>query len=207
LTMPWPPFERELIHNAEMDIFRVREIRFSRPKGRKVFEHLVNACGLSESPTWITEDQLRISLKPMLVTKLKASYPHPLSEAQRDVLLRHSPISDEYHGASRAPRSSALADPALEGKPATLKRGHQDMHTELSSDTHHSVKTDHNHNACETSDEDPRPAKRRKPRSARAVTPPLHLRRSSPPPPTTGAEIDEAQSQDDHGCSSTFIDE
>jgi hypothetical protein len=81
------------------------------------------------------------------------------------------------------------------------------MHTELSSDTHHSVKTDHNHNACETSDKDPRPAKRRKPRSARVVTPPLHLRRSSPPPPTTGAEIDEAQSQDDHGCSSTFIDE
>jgi len=81
------------------------------------------------------------------------------------------------------------------------------MYTEISSDTHPSVNTDDNHNACDTSDEDPRPAKRRKPRSARAVTPPLHLRRSPPPPPTTSAEIDKAQSQDDHGCSSTFIDE
>ena len=80
------------------------------------------------------------------------------------------------------------------------------MHTEISSDTHHSVNTDDNHNACDTSDEDPRPAKRRKPRSARAVTPPLHLRRSPPPPPTR-PEIGEAQSQDDHGCSSTLIDE
>ena len=80
------------------------------------------------------------------------------------------------------------------------------MHTEISSDTHHSVNTDDNHNACDTSDEDPRPAKRQKPRSARAVTPPLHLRRSSPTPPTTRAEIDEAQSQDDDGCSSTFVE-
>ena len=71
------------------------------------------------------------------------------------------------------------------------------------------MNTDDNHNTCETSDEDedPRPAKRRKPRSARAVAPPLHLRRSPPPPPTTRAEIDEAQSQDDDRCSSTFIEE
>jgi hypothetical protein len=81
------------------------------------------------------------------------------------------------------------------------------MHIEISSDTYHSVNTDDNHNACDTSGEDPRPAKRRKPRSARAVTPPLHLRRPPLPPPTTRAEIDEAQSQDDHRCSSTFIDE
>jgi hypothetical protein len=83
------------------------------------------------------------------------------------------------------------------------------MYAEISSDTHHSANTDDNYNACDTSDEDPRPAKRRKPRSARAVTPPLHLRRSPPlgPPPTTRPEIDEAQSQDDHGCSLTFIDE
>jgi hypothetical protein len=81
------------------------------------------------------------------------------------------------------------------------------MYTEISSDTHHSVNTDDNHNAYDTSDENPRPAKRRKPRSARAVAPPLHLRRSPPPPPTTRAEIDEARSQDDHGCLSTFIDE
>jgi hypothetical protein len=81
------------------------------------------------------------------------------------------------------------------------------MHTEIGSDTHHSVNTDDNHNTCDTSDEDPRPAKRRKSRSARAVTPPLHLRRSPPPPPTTRAKIDEAESQNDHRCSSIFIDE
>jgi hypothetical protein len=81
------------------------------------------------------------------------------------------------------------------------------MHTEISSDTHHSVNTDNNYNACDISDEDLRPAKRRKSRSARAVIPPLHLRRPPPPPPTTRAEIDETQSQDNHGYSSTFIDE
>ena len=80
------------------------------------------------------------------------------------------------------------------------------MHTEISSDTYYFVNTDNNHNACDTSDEDPRPAKRRKPRLARAVTPPLYLRRSPPPPPTTRAEIDEAQSQDDDECSSTFVE-
>jgi hypothetical protein len=83
------------------------------------------------------------------------------------------------------------------------------MHTEISNDTHYSVNTDDNHNTSDTSDEDPRLAKRRKPRSARTLTPPLHLRRSPPlgPPLTTRPEIDKAQSQDDHGCSSTFIDE
>jgi len=133
-----------------------------------------------------------------------------LSEAQRDVLLRHSatPIGYEHGHASRASRSSsASADPALTGEPATRKRRHQGAYTEIISDTHHSTNTDDNHDAYDTSDEDPRPAKRRKPRPAPAATPPLHLRRSPLPPPTTRAEIDEAQSQDDHGCSSTFIDE
>jgi hypothetical protein len=91
------------------------------------------------------------------------------------------------------------------GKPAILKRGHQDTHTEISSDTHYSVSTDDNHNACDTSDEDARPAKRQRPRSAHTVTPPLHLRRS--PPSTTRAEIEDAQSQDDNGYSSAFVEE
>jgi hypothetical protein len=71
------------------------------------------------------------------------------------------------------------------------------------------VGTDDNHSTCDTSDEDPRPAKRRKPRSVRAVTPPLHLRRSpsSGSPPTERPEIDDAQPQDDDGCSSTFVDD
>ena len=81
------------------------------------------------------------------------------------------------------------------------------MHTEISSDAHHFTNAGDNHNACDTSDEDPRPAQRRKPRSARAVTSPFYLRRSPSPPPTTRAEIDEAQSQDGHGCSSTFTAE
>ncbi|KAI2601748.1 hypothetical protein GGR54DRAFT_70627 [Hypoxylon sp. NC1633] len=160
-------------------------MRLSLRKGRKVFKYLVDIFSL-DSYTWTTEDQLRISLSPMLVTKLKASSPHPLNEAQSEVHLRNSaaPVGDEHYSASRAsPGSSAPADPALGGEPASRKRGHQDIHTEISNETHHSVNTDDNHNTCETSDEDEdlRPAKRRKLRSARAVTPPLHLRRSPPP--------------------------
>jgi hypothetical protein len=212
MSMPLPPCELYSQNSAlltDTDIVRIRDMRYCLRKGRKVFEYLVDAFGLNDS-TWITEDQLRISLSPMLVAELKGSSPRPLSEAQREVLLRHSatPISDEHRYASRASRgSSAPADPALEGEPASRKRGHQDTHTEINSETNHSVNTDDNHNTCETGDEDedPRPAKRRKPRSARAVTLPLHLRQS-PPPPTARAEVDEAQSQDDDGCSSTFVE-
>jgi len=73
----------------------------------------------------------------------------------------------------------------------TRKRGHRDTYTEISSDT---------------DDEDPRLTKRRKPRSAPAVTSPIHLRQF-PRPTTTGAEIDEIHSQDDDGCSSTSVEE
>ncbi|TAQ85245.1 hypothetical protein B7494_g6427 [Chlorociboria aeruginascens] len=109
---------------TDMDILRVRDMRSRLYKGRKVFEYQVDAFGLDESPGWITEDQLKISLSPMLVAKHRASSFHPLGEAQRDVLLRHSatPTSDEYHHASRDSRSSAPADPALGSNLATLKR-------------------------------------------------------------------------------------
>jgi hypothetical protein len=112
--------------------------------------------------------------------------PVPLSRAQSQVHLKHpvTPINEEYRHTSRASRSpspSAPSGPAPGGKPESgkrgEKRGRQDTHIEISSETHHSVNTD---DTCDTSDEDPRPAKRRKPRSARAVTPPLHLRRSPP---------------------------
>ncbi|KAL5313013.1 hypothetical protein ACEPPN_019439 [Leptodophora sp. 'Broadleaf-Isolate-01'] len=166
-----------------------------RSKGKKTFEYLVD-----EPRTWITEDQLRISLSPMV---LSSSF----SEAQRDVLLnRH---------ASRASRSSAPADPVLGGNPTTLKRGHQDMHTDISSDTHRSANTDNNHNACDTSDEDPRPAKRRKPRSASTVTPTtsprhapkVHVGQAGPFVALSIAtpEIDDARLQFDHECQSTFV--
>jgi hypothetical protein len=89
------------------------------------------------------------------------------------------------------------------------------MHTEISSDTHHSVNTDDNHNTCDTSDEDPRPAKRRKSCSAPAATPTcrgqtLELHVGQPGSlvalSTAIPEIDNAQLQVDHECPSTFVD-
>ncbi len=73
MSMLWPPCERssqDLALQAENDIFRVCEMRSSRRKGRKVFEYLVDAFGLV-ARTWITEDQLRISLSPTLLAELK----------------------------------------------------------------------------------------------------------------------------------------
>ncbi|TVY89004.1 hypothetical protein LAWI1_G003348 [Lachnellula willkommii] len=67
-------------------------------------------------------------------------------EEQSKVHLKHSatPINDKHRYASHASRaSSAPSDPALERE---LRRGsegtNQDMHTEISSETHHSVNTD-----------------------------------------------------------------
>jgi hypothetical protein len=51
---------------------RVRKMRSSQRKGRKVFEYLVNIFGLDDR-TWITGDQLRISLSPMLVAEPKGN--------------------------------------------------------------------------------------------------------------------------------------
>ncbi len=77
------------------------------------------------------------------------------------------------------------------------------MYTEISSETYYSVNTDDNHNTCDTGDEDPRPAKRRKRRS------PLHLRRSDPlaSPSTTSLdlEVDDSHPQTDREYSPTFI--
>ena len=71
----------------------------------------------------------------------------------------------------------AQSNPALGGEPESgkrgEKRGHQDTHKEISSESHHSVNTD---DTCDTGDEGPRPAKWRKSRSAPAVTAPLHLK-------------------------------
>ncbi|KAF4636253.1 hypothetical protein G7Y89_g1831 [Cudoniella acicularis] len=105
-----------------------------------------------------------------------ASSPPSLSQAQSQVHLKHpaTPINEEYRHTSRASRSSspsAPSDLALGGEPESgkrgEKRGRQDTHTEISSETHLSVNTD---DTCDTGDENPRPAKRRKPRSAPAVT-------------------------------------
>ena len=137
-----------------------------------------------------------------------------MSQAQSEVHPRHSttPVSDEGHytsPASRSPSPPAPSSAAPGGEPESgkrgEKRGRQDTHTEISSETHHSVNTD---DTCDTGDEGLRPAKRRKLRSAPAVTAPLYLRRSRPlvSPSTTSLEVDDAQPQADHGCSSTFVD-
>jgi hypothetical protein len=149
-------------------------------------------------------------------TSRTASSPHPLSQAQREVLLRHSatPISDEHRHASRSSRSSsAPADTALGDEPATRKRGHQDAHTEISSDTHHSANTDDNHNACDTGDEDPRPPKRRAapsatPATCRGHTPELDVGQPAPIAALSTAtpEIEDAQPQADDRCPATLVD-
>jgi hypothetical protein len=88
------------------------------------------------------------------------------------------------------------------------------MRIEIDSDTHYATNSDDTQNAYNTSDEDPRPAKRRKPRSAPAVTPttsqehtqelgqlgPLVACSSATP------EIDEAQPQVIYKRPSTFVD-
>ena len=70
MSMPWPPCERSsqyLVPQVERDVMRVHHMRCSRrSKGRKIFEYLVDALS-----TWVTEDQLRISLSPTLLTGLK----------------------------------------------------------------------------------------------------------------------------------------
>jgi hypothetical protein len=189
----------------QVDIFRVCSMRSSLRKGRKVFECLVDMFGL-DSRTWTTEDQLRISLSPRLVAELKASSLHPLSQAQPKVYPRHSatPIRDEHHHASRASRGSSAS-----AEHVVRKRRHQDIHTKISSETYCSVNTDDNHHTCDTDDEDPRPAKRRKPHLAPTGTPPPHLRRSRPLESfsITSLEIDDAQPQANFGCPSTLVDD
>ncbi|PMD15659.1 hypothetical protein NA56DRAFT_333807 [Hyaloscypha hepaticicola] len=157
LRLPRERSSQDLVPPAERDIIRVHRMYYNRcSKGKKIFEYLV------DKSRWITKDKLRISLSPILVIELKVSSPHPISQAQREVLLSHSvtPIRDEHGYTSRASRSSsASADPVLEGEPITRKRGHQNAYTEISSDTYHSTNTDDNHNAYNTSDKDPRSAK------------------------------------------------
>ena len=70
ISMPREPYSQDLA--LQVDIFRVCGMRSSLRKGRKVFEYLVDRFGL-DSRTWTTEDQLRISLNPMLVAELKGN--------------------------------------------------------------------------------------------------------------------------------------
>ena len=68
--MPRLPCERssqDLLSQVERDVVRFHHLRSSRrSKCKKIFEYLVD-----ELSTWITEDQLRISLSPTLLAGLK----------------------------------------------------------------------------------------------------------------------------------------
>lgn len=138
---------------------------------------------------------------------------------QHGISLRHSatPINDEQRYVSQASRSSsALADTVLEDESLAQKREHQDVHTEVISNTNYFVNIDKNHDAYDTSDEDPRPAKRRKSYPAPTVTsstsrghtPELHVGQSGPfvALSNTTLEIDNAHPQVDHEYLSTFVD-
>jgi hypothetical protein len=90
------------------------------------------------------------------------------------------------------------------------------MHTEISSETHYSADTNDDHNAYDTGNKDPRPAKRRKPRAAPAATPTtsyrqtLELHLGQPCPlvalSTTIRNIDDAQPQANDRRPATFVD-
>ena len=73
MSMLPPPCEcssEDLALQVERDVVRVHRIRSSQlRKGRKVFEYLID-----ELSTWITEDQLRISLSPALLAELKGKW-------------------------------------------------------------------------------------------------------------------------------------
>ncbi|KAH7418667.1 hypothetical protein BKA64DRAFT_701183 [Cadophora sp. MPI-SDFR-AT-0126] len=158
ISMPRLPCElssQDLVPQVEMDVVRVYHIRSSRrSKCKKIFD-------------------------PTLLAGLKASSTDPLSPAESEVHPKHlaTLVNDEHCHASRTPRSHSTAStppgPARSGDPDAGKRGgkrrHQGLHAETSSETH-SVNTDGSHNTCDTEDEDPRPAKRRKPRAAPAAT-------------------------------------
>jgi len=68
--MPYEPYSQDPA--LQVDIFRVCHMRSSLYKGRNVFEYLVDMFGF-DSYTWTTEDQLRISLSPILVAELKGN--------------------------------------------------------------------------------------------------------------------------------------
>ena len=128
--------------------------------------------------------------------------PLSLRDTQREILGHPSnPIRDEDDHGSRASRSpSAPADPGLQEKLTTPILWSPDEHTEVNTDTYHSaIMTD----SCDTSDDDVRPAKRRRRRSGPAVTSPHRLQLS--PMLTTSIEADDAQPYPDREYSSSTV--
>lgn len=70
MSMACKPYSHDSA--LQMNICRVRKMRSSLHKGRNVFEYMVDALGVNNP--WIAEDQLRISLSPVLVAKLKGNH-------------------------------------------------------------------------------------------------------------------------------------
>jgi hypothetical protein len=67
LRLPCERSSQDLVPQVKRDVMQVHHIRYSRRgKGKKIFEYFVN-----ELSTWVIEDQLRISLSPMLLAGLK----------------------------------------------------------------------------------------------------------------------------------------
>jgi hypothetical protein len=69
MSMACKPYSHDLA--LQMNICRVRKMRSSLQKGRNVFEYMVDALGV-DNP-WIAEDQLRISISPVFIAKLKGN--------------------------------------------------------------------------------------------------------------------------------------
>ena len=136
------------------------------------------------------------------------SPPNPLSQAQSAVNPRHSaaPVDGAQCYTPPASRSLSLSPsstaPSAEPKSWRHgeKRGRQDTHTQISRETHLSANTD---DTCDTSDEDPRPARRRKLHLIpAAVTAPLHILS----PSTTSLEAGDVQLEADHKYSPILVD-
>ena len=146
-------------------MFRISKIRSSLYKDRTFFEYLFYKLDFDRH-TQTTEDQLRISLNLMLVAQF---IPSPLNNIYCNFLFRY--LTTLYYDASQASLSSSvLADPALDGEPATRKREHEDIYTDISSNIHYSTSIDKIYNTSDTSNKDPQSVKRRKPRSVPVVT-------------------------------------
>lgn len=77
-------FSQDLVLRVERDVMRVHRMRYdSWCKGKKTFEDL-------DESHWVTEDQLRTSLSPMLVAELESNwlpYKYPVLEVLRNRLL------------------------------------------------------------------------------------------------------------------------
>ncbi|KAH8800731.1 hypothetical protein F5884DRAFT_862662 [Xylogone sp. PMI_703] len=157
---------------------------------------------------------------------ITASSSDHLSEAKSKIDLTHSAtlISGKRNNLRTSRSPSCLSAPLRpapgdgpELQKREKKRKHQDPDDETSSDSQHSAHGKHGHNSCDvTDDEDPRPAKRRKPRLETSTAPAIYLGHSVEPrigQPRTLAtssavrpQLDDMQVETESRCPSTALD-